>query len=201
MFIYELTVQRRFVILGKGGITGKRAWIVVDGIGLHASYREEDELDPKNVRCYLIGEKTEHILIEAPSPERAIERFHVEWQGAQVGDRGPKSKGLRISKEAPIKEFPPCSFIHKNRHQDYICGPVEPDGLNGEHGGCVLDRFDAPDFFCPINEFWRRNWNKRALKTTVVKGYKVVRGSLMETSLKPGDSKPAFQDMIPGARG
>lgn len=188
MFIYELTVQCRFVTLGEGGIGNKRAWIVVDGIGLLAEYREDEELDPKNVRGFLIGERTEHILMEASSPERAIERFHTEWHGAQVGDRGPESKGLWISKDDPIKEFPACSFIHTNRRNDYVCGPVDPDGLNGEFGGCVLDRFDAPSFYCPVNDFWSR----KNIETQTVQGFKVVRGSLMKTSKQPGDALPAL---------
>lgn len=174
MTMYRIPICERFTIVGENRLLQRSRYLVVDGIGVCVEYDKEEDLDPKNIRQHLIGLRTSHVLLEADSPERAIERFLTESHGAHAGDKGPKSKATWINKEEPILEYPPCSLLHRSRERRLICGPEEGENGNGEYGMCVLEGFDAPGFYCPMSE---AKIHRATLPVDVVRGYSVQRGS------------------------
>lgn len=121
----------------------------VDGVGIFVYYENGKELDPKFIRSCLVGRKDTSCIVEADSPEKAIETFLNEWEGARIGT---KYVALWINPKKPIKELPSCELLRKNKRDQYICGEEVGEDGNGEYGGCVLECYDPPDE-CPIKDF------------------------------------------------
>lgn len=174
--IYRIPVLERFTIVGRERMFQRSKYLVVDGIGVCVDYGADEDLDPRNIRRHLIGLRSSHALIEAESPERAIERFFSEFHGAHAGEKGPDSKALRIDREQPILEYPPCSLLHRSRDRRFICGPEVGENGNGEFGMCVLEGYDEPGFYCPMYEAGKY---RDSLPVETIRGYRVRRGSKM----------------------
>jgi hypothetical protein len=83
--------------------------------------------------------------VEADSPEKAVETFHNEWEGAKIGGETKESKALWIANEQynePIEEYPYCESLHKNTKAQFICGEEDNEG-QGIGGMCVLEGYDS----------------------------------------------------------
>lgn len=185
--IYRIPTCERFTIVGDKRMFQRSKYLVVDGIGVCVDYDKEEDLDPRNIRRHLIGLRTSYILIEAESPDRAIERFFTELHGAHAGENGEKSKALWISPDEPILEYPPCALLHRSRERRYICGPEEGENGNGEFGMCVLEGYDAPGFYCPMIE---AKAHRETVPVDVVRGYRVQRGSRLPIPAGVGGGAP-----------
>ncbi len=155
--IIRLPLVERFTVIGRETRAETSVLMEVDEVGLFVYYRKEHENHvptPEEVRRrHLIGLKHTHCYIEASTLSGAINRFFREWPGATTGK---KAQALMVDErpDARIEVYPECQHMHYTEDETIVCGKVQSDGINGEHGGCVLEGFDPPGFPCPIERFW-----------------------------------------------
>lgn len=166
--VFRIPLLERFT--GEYGSFGRAKLIEVDGWGMYFYYGSkinEEDITPELARRYLIGQTNTFAFVEANNAMAAIAAFYREWDGAKCGGEGKDHKALMIDLRREIHEYPSCDKLHKDAlYGRYICGPeeVNEDGSrlngNGEHGGCVLEQYDPPGFFCPIYAFKNKDGNR-----------------------------------------
>lgn len=127
---------------------------VIDEVGLYVCYEDSSPTDDQ-VRQHLVGCERVYTLIEANGVADALEKFFKECPGANTGTRGSPAMELRPSAAYPIEIYPECSRMNWTRRGFLVCGKPEPDGLNGENGGCILDGCEPPED-CPIERYFER---------------------------------------------
>jgi len=151
--IIRLPLVERFTVIGRESVTQISTLMEVDDVGLFVYHPIDHRSTPEEVCRHLIGTKTTNCLIEAPTLGAAINRFFRDWPGATTGK---KAQALMIDErpDARIEVYPECQHMHSTEDGTPVCGKVQPDGINGEFGGCVLEGFDPPGFPCPIERFW-----------------------------------------------
>lgn len=172
--IYEIPVKKRFI---GDEFSRYHDCIEVDGFGIFMHADTKDKLTEKFSRHCLRGIIDKTCLIEADTPHEAINKFHNEQHGANIGGPFRKSKAIWIDETRRILEFPPCKHLHKAANGDLVCGPPQKDG-SGEFGYCVLEGFDAPDFDCPIDSFYGDVTSAETLENMTIEsisGFDVVR--------------------------
>ncbi|MFA5386081.1 MAG: hypothetical protein WC297_00130 [Candidatus Paceibacterota bacterium] len=181
MSIYEMQLVLRCTdVRLRSGLRmfAKEKLMVVDGIGLFVRYDDEKRLTPAIIRSHLIGGETTYCYVEADSPDKAINKFYAEWEGAKIGGETPGSKALRIDSAEEIVELPFCSRQRKNKKGEFICGDPLKDG-QGEFGMCIIEGYDAPDD-CVIAVFHDKLYKaheKGIVKVETVKGFRFVRAN------------------------
>ena len=128
---------------------------VVDGVGLYVSYLNEVPTDDQIRRTLVFTEKIQ-VHVEADSIAEALMKFDRDFDGARAGTRGAPALEVRPSEHYSIVLYPECPHMHENKYGSLACGELEPDGLNGVNGGCILDGCDPPEN-CPIEKFLEEN--------------------------------------------
>ena len=124
---------------------------VVDGIGLYIHHKSLECPSDDKIRRSLIGVERIYLLVEADSIAEAILKFPDQYPAAMVGERAMALK-IQPSETWPFEIYPQCPIMHLTRLGYMVCGKPEPDGMNGENGGCILDGFDPP-YNCPIEKY------------------------------------------------
>lgn len=175
MAIYKIPLYERFTEL-ENSFCGRQQCLHIDKVGLFVSYPtgREDLLTPENIRRYLIGRRRTWCLVEADSPEKAVETFYKEWEGASIGGETRESKALWIADEEhdePISEYPYCGLLHKNKRDEFVCGDEE------DCGGCILEGYDSWEG-CVIRAYgdllWLLGEEKKLPIKTIEGGLKVL---------------------------
>jgi hypothetical protein len=126
------------------------SWEVLDGVGFLLVYEENKKPAPDEMRGLRNLVSGEQCLIEANSPQEAIDKFFNEWEGASIGE---KRKARWINEELPILELPPCCQLRKDTEGKFICGDEEREAGQGL---CILEDNcldDSPDD-CPLSSFY-----------------------------------------------
>lgn len=153
--LFRVPLLERFAEVSTRG--SRTSVMVVDGVGLFVKHDPDQMVTHDLVRRCLIGVKHNVCLVEAKSVSGAVEKFLNEWEGARTGGgRGPASFALRIDPSRPIVKLPFCENLHRNRTQEFICGPEAGQSGNGEFGMCVLQGYDSPEE-CPIARFYEEH--------------------------------------------
>jgi hypothetical protein len=173
---YEIPIEKRHI----GDCHGFSEFIEcveINGRGVYVYGNNKEELTPEYVRKCLVGITKLKRLIEASSPQEAIDFFHSKYRGAIIGGNGRKDKAAWIDETESILELPNCHDRHVNENGDLICGPEVGDNGNGEFGMCVLEGFDPPSHNCPVSTFLHGIADNEggAIETQEIGGFKVVR--------------------------
>jgi hypothetical protein len=178
--LYLIPLIERFIDASKPPSSGdKLVCINVNGIGTFIYYREDADLNIVRILRILVGRRDTQCLVEADTPQEAIEKFYNEWEGAKIGGNDPESKALWISDRTEILQYPSCELIHRNKRNELTCGePVDVYDDAGEYGMCTLEGYDSPDD-CPVSDFCQLVCNKGddIRIRTVVEGFSVIRPS------------------------
>jgi len=155
--LWHIPLDEYFIRTGEFPMRSK--FMELDGIGFLLEYDNNNpkKFDPDFIRHHLQGMRSSSTLIEAETIERAIEKFYMEYEGANIGT---KRRALRISDVTRITAVVWCERRHKNRIGEYICGePVadnpeewvtdeDKESLSGTCGMCFLEGYDVPEY-CP----------------------------------------------------
>jgi len=155
--LYRVPLKQRSTELGSAILWHKFHDCIVTNTklgktGIFIGYDEKQQISDQNfINKHLFGLGDTHAIVSAYSIEDAIETFYREWYGANIGGESYESRALYINVSEPILEFPPCDLIHQDKNERYECGEIQNG--HGAYGGCVLEDYDSPDFFCPIHEF------------------------------------------------
>lgn len=148
--IYVISVFVREIKTGPEN--HKRSCEVLDSVGFFLYYDGKEKPAPEEIRKFIPFRVGKRYLVEAESPQEAIDILLAEWEGAKVGGESEKSKALWINRDLPILELPFCSKLNKNKGE-YICGEKKGENEQGEWGMCYLEAYDPPDD-CPVAEFF-----------------------------------------------
>ena len=152
--IVKVPVKKRFTsIVDLPPLPGSRTTLcAVDGIGLFVHHTSPECPSDDEIRRHLIGVERIYLLVEADSIAEAILKFPDQYPAAMVGERAMALK-IEPSETYPFEIYPPCPLMHLTRLGYIVCGKPEPDGMNGEYGGCIIDGFDPPEN-CPIEKYF-----------------------------------------------
>jgi hypothetical protein len=173
MALYRIPLYERFTQIGDSPL-GTQKCLHIDEVGLFVTYPSgrEDLLTPENIRRHLIGRRRTWCYVEADSPEKAIETFYKEWDGAKIGgDKTPEHKALWIANtehDEPIGDYPYCEEMHKNKNGEFICGEDNGEDGNGIGGMCVLEGYDPFDG-CVVHAYNEIKWRLEEEKKLPVK--------------------------------
>jgi hypothetical protein len=176
--LYRIPLIERFIDASKPPSSGnKLVCMNIRGIGVFIYYREDADLNIVGLSKTLVGIKDTECLIEADTPQEAIEKFYNEWEGAKTGGDSPESKALWISEKRKTLQYPPCELMHRNKRNELTCGkPVDAYDDAGEYGMCTLEGYDSPDD-CPVSDFFQLVCNKGddIEIRIVVEGFSIIR--------------------------
>ncbi|MCK9446235.1 hypothetical protein M0Q50_05020 [bacterium] len=121
----------------------------VDNIGIFVEYDDEKLLTPEMIRCHLTPIRETDCIIEANTPQEAIEKFYLKFEAASW-----ENPAVWINDQKPIIQYPPCEHLRMTKTSRFICGPKLRGEDCGTRGMCVLEwGIDPPPTGrCPIDE-------------------------------------------------
>lgn len=151
MAYFSLPLRKRFTKIfdGKNSLFLSVKFVEVDGIGVFVEYDKEEKLTPENIRSHFCPITETECIVEAETPEGAIEKFLRSWEGAQG-----ECPGIWINDKKIIVKYPFCEFLNRTKEDKFICGPKLRGEECGTRGMCVLEwGIDPPPTgFCSISE-------------------------------------------------
>ena len=158
--LFRLPLVEHFVEIGTEFSPPLRCTpMEIDGFGVAVYHSRGNTPSVRFARGYLIGSRQTYCLISAQTLLAAIKTFFAEWSGATLGTR---SRALELHTGSahtyPFEEYPVCELMHRSPlNGQLLCGQAVEDGVNGEFGGCVLEHYDPPGFFCPVEDYRRKS--------------------------------------------
>ncbi|HEY4520539.1 MAG TPA: hypothetical protein VJJ72_01930 [Candidatus Paceibacterota bacterium] len=160
--IVRLPVSIRSITIGPTRAFSACTLMEIDDIGVYVYHKHGTSPSQEDLRRSLIGVELSHIDIEADTIAQAAVKFMREYPGATTGARAQALVINESREEAHI--FPECRHMHRTTEDEIVCGEVvrDEEGERGEYGGCVLNRYSSPGFYCPIEEFWNKKHRRRA---------------------------------------